>query len=36
MDFHNNSNYDYDFDIKELLEEFERQFICLGVNTENI
>ena len=35
IDFHNNSNYDYDFNIKELLEEFERQFTCLGENTEN-
>ena len=28
------SNYDYHFIIKELAEEFEKQFICLGENTE--
>ena len=28
--FHNGSNYDYNFIIKELAEEFEKQFICLG------
>ena len=33
--FHNGSNYDYHFIIKELAEEFERQFICLIENTEN-
>ena len=32
--FHNGSNYDYHFIIKELAEEFERQFTCLGENTE--
>ena len=32
--FHNGSNYDYDFIIKELLEEFGKQFNCLGENTE--
>ena len=32
--FHNGSNYDYHFIIKELAEEFEKQFICLGENTE--
>ena len=32
--FHNGSNYDYDFIIKELAEEFEKQFTCLGENTE--
>ena len=32
--FHNGSNYDYHFIIKELAEEFKRQFICLGENTE--
>ena len=32
--FHNRSNYDYGFIIKELTEEFKRQFICLGKNTE--
>ena len=33
--FHNGSNYDYDFIIKELANEFEGQFECLGKNTEN-
>ena len=33
-DFHNRSNYDYHFIIKELAEEFERQFECLGENKE--
>ena len=32
--FHNGSNYDYRFIIKELTEEFKKQFICLGKNTE--
>ena len=32
--FHNGSNYDYDFIIKELAEEFKKQFTCLGENTE--
>ena len=27
--FHNRSNYDYHFIIKELAEEFEKQFTCL-------
>ena len=31
----NGSNYDYHFIIKELAEEFERQFVCSGENTEN-
>ena len=31
---HNGSSYDYHFIIKELLEEFEKQFTCLGKNTE--
>ena len=31
--FHERSNYDYHFIIKELAEEFE-QFTCLGENTE--
>ena len=31
--FHNGSNYDYHFIIKNL-EEFKKQFICLGENTE--
>ena len=32
--FHNGSNYDYHFIIKELEEEFKKQFTCLGENTE--
>ena len=28
------SNYDYNFIIKELAEEFKKQFTCLGGNTE--
>ena len=32
--FHNGSNYDYPFIIKELAEEFEKQFSCLGGYTE--
>ena len=28
------SNYDYNFIIKELAEEFKKQFTCLGENTE--
>ena len=32
--FHNGSKYDHHFIIKELVEEFERQFECLGENTE--
>ena len=32
--FHNESNYDYHFIIKELAEEFKKQFTCLGENTE--
>ena len=32
--FHNGSNYDYRFSIKELREEFEEQFICLRGKTE--
>ena len=31
---HNGSNYDYHFIIKELANEFEGQFQCLGENTE--
>ena len=31
---HNGSNYDYHFIIKELAEEFKKQFTCLGENTE--
>ena len=32
--FDNGSTYDYHFIIKELAEEFEEQFECLGENTE--
>ena len=32
--FHNASNYDYHFIIKELANEFEGQFECLGENIE--
>ena len=32
--FHNGSNCDYDFTIKELAEEFKKQFICLRENIE--
>ena len=32
--FHNGSRYDYHFIIKELAKEFDRQFECLGGNTE--
>ena len=32
--FHNGSNYDYHFIIKELANEFEGQFECLGRNNE--
>ena len=32
--FHNGSNYDYHFIMKELANEFKGQFICLGENTE--
>ena len=32
--FHNGSTYDYHFIIKELAEEFDEQFECLGENTE--
>ena len=31
--FHNGSNYDYHFIIKELAEEFKKQFTRLGENT---
>ena len=31
---HNGSNYYYHFLIKELAEEFKKQFTCLGENTE--
>ena len=33
-DFHNMSNYDCHFIIKELANEFKGQFECLGENTE--
>ena len=33
-DFHYGWNYDYNFIIKELVEESEGQFTCLGENTE--
>ena len=32
--FHNGSNHDYHFIIKELANEFEEKFECLGENTE--
>ena len=32
--FHNGSNYDYNFIIRELAEEFKKQFTCLGKNSE--
>ena len=32
--FHNGSTYDYHFIIKELVQEFEGNFDCLGENTE--
>ena len=32
--FHNGSTYDYHFIIKELAEEFEGEFECLGENAE--
>ena len=32
--FHDGSKYDYHFSVKELGEEFEGQFTCLGENTE--
>ena len=32
--FHNGSTYDYHFTIKNLAEEFEGEFECLGENTE--
>ena len=33
--FHNGSNYNYHFIIRELANEVEGQFECLGENTEN-
>ena len=32
--FHNESNYDYLFTIKELAGELRKQFTCFGENTE--
>ena len=32
--FHDGSNYDYHFIIKDLAEEFKKQLSCLGENTE--
>ena len=32
--FHSRCNYDYHFIKIELAEEFEGQFICLGLNSE--
>ena len=32
--FHNGSNYDYHLIIKELAEEFKKQFTCLGENAQ--
>ena len=32
--FHNGSNYDYNFIITELAEEFKKQFTCFGENAE--
>ena len=34
MVFHNGSNYDYHITIKELADEFKKEFICLGEKTE--
>ena len=34
MVFHNGYTYDYHFIVKELAEEFEGEFECLGENTE--
>ena len=34
MVFHSGSTYDYHFIIKQLAEEFEDEFECLGENTE--
>ena len=33
--FHNGSNYDYHFNIKELAEESKRPFTCLGESAES-
>ena len=32
--FQNGSNYDYHFIIQELVEEFKKQFTCLGENID--
>ena len=32
--FHNGSNYDYHFIIKDLAKESEEQFVCLGENAK--
>ena len=32
--FHNGSNYDFNFFIKKLSENFQKQFTCLGESTE--
>ena len=32
--FYKGSNYDYHFIIKELAQNFKKQFMCLGENTE--
>ena len=34
--FHNGSNYNYHFIIKELAKELKKQFTCLGENAEKI
>ena len=34
--FHNGTNYDYHIIIKELAKEFEKQFTCLGENTDKL
>ena len=34
MVFHNGSNYDYNFILRELAKEFEEKFICLGESTK--
>ena len=35
INFYNGSNYDYHFFIKELVEEFEKQFTCLEKKLRN-
>ena len=34
--FHNGSNYDYHFIIKESAEEFFKKFACLGENNKKV